>query len=675
MIATAFADLDQIEELASAAVRPPADPPTFLRFAEGLTLPDGPLAGKRYQPAADPVHAALMRELDRGWGRIVAVGAVQTGKSLGTILVPCLRAVTALRQPVVYAQPAMDKLHQAWSGKVEPSIRGAGMGGWMPATGQGSRGGNTPKFVVFRDPITGARAGMIYLIPGGGKREGAQASVTASVVLVDEVDDFKNRHRVELIAKRADSYGSRALRIYTSTVKLDEGSIILGLYDDSTASRLWFACPHCGHYAPMEWERVSYDAADEATAAASVRIACDHCAVAWTEDDRRAALRSWRLVHRGQTVDAGGLVLGAAPATGTLGILWTALDSSLRDLPGLAIEHWRATRALGRGDHGPMRSFHRDQLCRPYLGDRVADDEGLPARISRAFLAARAATSDYGLTEHRHEEEGDSCYLTEMPKGVEFLIVTTDVQRGGQRSPGRLYYLVQGMDSALRTWDIGWGHVVCSPTGAQVNEAELHRGLDRLRDMIAGIEASTGRPVVRRGVDVGDMQDWVRRWLVRNPTWWAIKGVDRAMTEDAEKSRNFDISGWLYRREQDAENASGLRTWWLYLVPSDTVRLHAQSGLLLPAGAPGAHHQPRGLDHESTIIKHYCATALINDSRDGQRWSDRATDRKFHHEWQRRHDLLDCRTYGQALGYQYCRTVNRRTPKKRYGDVGNIVSN
>lgn len=646
-------------DLAMLPARPPARAITHREVAASLLLPDGPQAGKPYVPDMDPVHACMIQELDRGWRAIVGVGAVQTGKSLLLILVPLIRSAIHLRQACVYAQPTKDKLHEAWSGKVLPSIDGAGLGQWLPREGQGSRGGQTPKFIIFRDPVTGYRAGLTYLIPGGGTREGAQASVTVPTVLVDEIDSFEDAHRIELIGKRADSFGGRAVRIYTSTVKRDgvgdekDRSIILDKYADSTRSRLHYACPHCGAYQPLEWEHVTYDTEDEEAAAVTARYTCAACAVQWTEDDRRRALRTWRLVHAGQSACPDGTVVGQGEKTSTFGFLWSALDSSLRSLPVLCQDHLRAARALDRGDHGLLRSFWRDQLCRPYRGDRTDEDGSRMAWPTRGRLAAMSAGSDIELVTDDKEQDGDSVHLCSLPSWVESVHVGVDVQQGTVRgAPGRLYFVCLGRGGG-RSLLAGWGTIIASEPGTHPTEAELHAALDRLD----GILRSWGAPIARRGVDVGDRQDELTRWLLpRRDRWWPVKG-----SREIKATEPADLPGWLYVRAQD-------KGWSLWLVSVDEVRRIVHGELVAESGRAGSCALTRGLDRNSALVRHLCATAEISPGK----WSEREKDRAHHPEWQRRHDYLDALVYARALAYQFEHRP-KKAPTRRYGAVGSTL--
>jgi phage terminase large subunit GpA-like protein len=641
-----------------AVVRPPSRDVTHAEVATRLLLPDGPRQGKPYRWREDPVSATVIAELDQEqWDSFVLVGAVQTGKSLMGILVPATRQLIHHRRAVVYAQPTQAKLHEAWTGKMVPSIQGAGLGAWLPRDGQGSRGGQTPRFVVFREPETQARAGMLYLIHGGGASEGAQAAVSAPTVLVDEVDSFKNAHRVALIGKRADSFGSKAVRVYASTVKADgepgteEGSILLGMYQDSTASRLHFACPHCRKWGPLEWECVSYDPEDEATAAETVTMACPQCGAVIGEDQRQEMLADHRLVHHGQTVSDAGEVLGAVPRTRRFGLLWSALDSSLRDLPTLAIEHYRATRSMDRGDHGAMRSFYRDQLCRPYTDD-VLDEDGQTVIPTRTRLAALSQASTMQADADQWEEDGDSWHYAHIPEWIEFLTIGADVQAGGERAPGRVYFVAYGRGGA-RGAIVGHGTLICAPPGRQPTVAELHATLDRLNVRIA--EWAPSAPIVWRGVDTGDQTDELLRWLSSHKEWFALKGTS------AIKPQPGDRPGWIYRRPQ--------KQYVLRLVETDSV-LRVLHGELLTRDGDGSCLLPHGLDQQSALIRHLCASVEYEPGK----WSKGAKDRKHHPEWQRRNDYADAAVYARALAYEWQTRPTKPRARRKYGVVGAITA-
>lgn len=650
-----FASLETLNRQARSVALPPVRPIGHADFCRTLKIPDGPLRGSRYLPDADPVHACLSREIDAGkWQRIVAVGAVQTGKSLSTVLVPLLRSLTVLRQPCVYSQPTLTKIQEGWAGKLAPSMSDSGYGGWMPDKGQGSKGSQTPKFVTFREPKSRARAGTLYLIPGGGASESAQAAVTAAVVAVDEVDSFPSRHRVELVLKRADSYGNQALRILTSTVKSDEAtgdgaSIILSFYRESTASRLHFRCPHCAHWQALEWERVTYLDSDEPAAIASARYSCAACAVAWTEDDRHRALQDWRCVHQGQQIDqATGTVVGSPPLTVAFGLLWTALDSSLRSMGQLAAEHWRAVRAAALLDYGPMRSFCRDQLCRPF------QDPAGPNEITNDGLASISSRSDYDKRI--------------VPNWVTHLCAGVDVQGD------RLYWIINGIGPDDRWCVVDWGYEMFVPAGQDrtATPADRRRVLTELDAkfntgwQIEGRDHTHDMPRMSplhglRGIDVGYVTDEIVSWLRGVRGWRACRGVGKDMMRSLGKivpDLPPEAKAFVELRQPDG--------WPIILcnVLADTVRRWVHAGLMRDAYTPGSGMLPRGLKASDMLCLHLSGEIEAEDS-DGK---------TYVREVRVRHDLLDALIYAMALSRlrQGIQTVAASRPRIKYGRVGNI---
>nr|MBA3708134.1 phage terminase large subunit family protein [Planctomycetota bacterium] len=248
-------------------------------------------------------------------------------------------------------------------------------------------------------------------------------------------------------------------------------------------------------------------------------------------------------------------------------------------------------------------------------------------------------------------------HASDCPPEVDFLTATVDVQRGGQRAPGRLYYLVTGWNGTDgRSYDLAWGHLILAPIGVQPTTGELHSGLDRMAALMTGLAAEWGRPLARRGVDVGDRQDELRLWLTKHPDWWAIKGAAGTIRPDLKASIGFDLGGTIYRREQQERNGR----WWLYIIDTDPCRREAQAAFRVPPGKAGAAHLPKDLVVADTLLRHYCATCEIPDGKGGSKWSQRETDRKHHPEYQLRHDLLDCRTYAVALARSYQRELIRK---------------
>ncbi len=616
------------------------EPLTYREFCNILKVPDGDLKGQPFNPDLHPAQRETVAALDRGYRKIVQLKPVQDGGTL-VALMPMLKRAIREAQTCLLAYPTEELAKDIWATKVWPILEA--FGGQQPKRGGGSKGGASRHVKL-------PGGGQFMLRKAGGRKESAQAAVSGDALLVDEVDDWPSRHRVNLVSERLNR-ATDPLLSFVSTLKRDSGSIILGMYEDSacTQSHMRYPCAYCGALNDMLWEHVDVER----------RVyVCPDCEKDWSEQDRLTSLdKAIRYDER--------------PAAPAFSMRWNALESPFpvqvegRKLPviqGLCALYLSAKEKAEQGEHGPLRSFYRDRLTLPYTKDMVDTDEH-PTMITCGRLAARSKVSTYALDLGRevHKEDGDSIHIAQKPPEVEFLVMTQDVQRGGLSAPGRNYFLLQGWSADRRSWDLAWGHLVACPKGKAPSEAELHACLDRVHALGQELATGYGLPLLRRGVDCADRMTEIRRWLQRHQDWWAIRGV-----ESTRKAQEGDIQGCLYRRKQETG-------WMLYEIDVHEMRQRAQNGFLVDPGKPGAAHLPEGLSISSAIIMHYCATALIPDGRNGLRWSDRKEDRRYHGDWQTRHDFLDCRTYACALAeYQIKSFVVRKIGPRKYGNVGNV---
>lgn len=631
-----YGDLQEIRRLAALVAAPPRAVPTYQAIAPDFILPDGPKSGLPYDPTTDPVHLAGVRALDSGkWRRCVIVGAVQTGKTLLWMILPIVRAVTWGKSNAVYSQPTMPKIHEAWAGKLKPFVESSSRGAWMPKSGQGSRRSESPQFVTFRDPETEARAGTLWFISGGGSKEAGQGSVSAPVVCVDEVDAFPSRHRVNLVAKRAESYKSKKkeLLIFTSTVKKDSSSIILGMYEGSTGSRLHFMCLYCGAWQALEWENVSYDHTDDVAARESACYNCVQCRQKWNEMDRLRSLRYWKVVHHGQKIEGTGdtaAITGDAPRSETFGFFWTALDSTLRDLGTLAVEHLEALRSLeDGGDHGPLRSFTRDQLCRMYTGEIEEMEAAGPLRWQA--LAKRAAKETWGpaahLSDRNPEHPPPQRYLYSrhvcQPPDVPWSLAAVDVQ------DNRVYWVLRAFDRNETSWLYAWGYEYARLDQKPADKQEMRRLLDRTYGVL--LEHTGKTELVLAGLDVGDgekMED-LRQWVDASKTaagspWRACKGHKNHI-----QATEADVEGLCYWRNE------------LVIIIEAQARNQFHSTLRRPIDAEGATHIPFGIGmQDASLLRHLVAE---------QEGLDPETKKKIVIKGTGRWDWLDCAKMTQAL--------------------------
>ena len=644
---------DRYLEIAASMVAPPPRPPTYAEFAASLLLPDGPQQGERWEPDAEPAQATKLAMLDgkildcngEPFRELIDVSAAQTGKSLTDIIVPAMRAATALGQNVVYCLPTMDLVSKVWTTKLLPSLRGCGLGPWLPDKGPGSQGGK-PVALPLYNPTTKARAGAIIFLAGGqgAKREAGQAGVSAGIVLNDEADEYEDAHRLALVDARAAAFGKHSLKIKTSTVKKDQNSVILGLYRESTASRLWFSCPYCSRYQPLELEGIRYEPVDDMTAEQSAKYFCAHCGVGWTDADRHKALERFHVVHRGQGVDASGQVVGPIPRTKAFGILTTKLDFHLgAGLGELAVEHRRAKLRLEEtGDHGLMRSFYRDRFAREYTAEIEEMEAG--AELTWQYLYQRSIRCAWGPSRSVTDREVDvnptySRHLADPPPEAIGCVSGVDVQRD------RLYWVLVAFAQDGTTWDCAWGYEYSRPDRAAHSRGELFANLDRLDVVLR--QYCGALPFAGAGIDVGDQTDDLLAWLKGKTDWKATKGSPSIM-----KDEPGDIPGIVHRREG------------LYLIGTDAVRELIHSAYRRPNGQPGAAHIPNGLtttQSDTAYLRHLVAEKMVLDPKSKKM--------KLVHP-SGRWDWQDARRIAEVM----VRLQLKPKPKRPIRPVGNIGS-
>lgn len=637
-----------------AIFRRKLEPRSVLDFCGSVALPDGPYRGDIYDPLSEAPQTVAVQAMD---GQILDAEGIpfrditlawctQAGKSLSSVLVPALHTVVERSESVVYCLPSLDLLNKVWIDKLKPSIEGAGYGAWLPEKGPGSKGGR-PSSLQFRNPETGVRAGSIIFVAGGSgsRKEAGQAGVTASTVLLDEADEYEDAHRIALVRQRAASFGGDAMTIAASTVKKDHGSIILSLASDGTGSRIWYRCPHCGAYQPLIRSGLKFEGDDDLTVAESARYVCQANGCMWTEKDRKAALCDWRLVHRGQTVDEFGNVVGPIPRTRSFGLVCPKLDFSIGlGIKELAIEEAKAKRHLDiNGDHGLMRSVVRDRWSEQYQAEETG------ARIDAQSLHKLSENSPY----HRRQ----------CPDWATHISVAIDVQHD------RCYWLAMAHGDNGR-WciiDYWYEYYVPQEETREPTIDDRHKAWDRVQEycsegwQIVGSDKRLTPDIC--GIDSGYLEPEVTAWCKKSG-YHILKGVGEEKIKRMGKAVNPSgkvlgrLPGWVEIRKLDDSK----RLWH---IDADNSRRSLHHGLTQPGDAPGRGYLPKGEKQNGMLCLHLSAEVFDLDEKTGK-W--------YWREVRRRNDLLDCGTYCLALGRFWAHEKNRtKGRKKHYGTVGRTI--
>ena len=612
--------------------------PSHRDFLRQFIVADGRQAGQPLSVDGHPAQEALIAAMDSGrYRRFAWAKPVQDGGTL-LMLVALLRRAIVERQTVVLAYPTGSAGQDIWSTKVWPVL--AAYGGQEPESGGGSRGG-----VARIVKLPGG--GKFILRAAGGRGESGQASVTGDVLGVDEVEDWPSLHRIELISQRINE-SIDPLAVYCCTVKHDgepgnpDASLILALVNEGTGGRLIYPCPACGLYQPLEWEQVDLEAE-------VYRCSCGH---GWTEAERRTAFGKWKLME-------------ANPDSDFFTMRWSTLDSPRRSLQDLVQQYRRAEVFKAQGVHGPMRSFYRDRLSRAYTGDQTKDDDGALAYPTRNRIASMSATSQYGLTVDRREKDGDSVHLCDSPDWADHITVGVDVQDGGVRAPGRLYFLCHARGDG-RSAIIGYGSIIASPIGRHPTDGELHGAVERLDQLLR--DWSPAVPIIGVAIDTGDGERTaaIKGAVEGRKLWKLVKGTQSLKPMVGVDGRPLagEVPGWFYYRKG------------IFLVETRAVSYACHRALLAPAGKAGSMGVPRGVHREDALAKHLCGTVQYAPDK----WSERERDRVFHPDWHPRHDYLDCLAYARAISHAWeldrdmRRAREQLTAKQRTANVNSIRS-
>jgi phage terminase large subunit GpA-like protein len=316
-------------------------------FAEDeIVIPDGPFVGRRFRCARQPYTGLLFDELDTGrWSRCVATGPTQSGKTLSCFVIPILYHLFELNETVICGLPDMDMAGDKWRESLLPAIEQSRYRDLLPQHGGGSRGGKVES-LQFRNGAT-----LKFMSGGGGDK--SRAGFTSRVVVITETDGMdepgktsRESDKITQLEARTRAYGSRKRVYMECTVSVEEGRTWRE-YQNSSKSRIVVPCPHCREWVTPEREHlVGWQGAEtQAAAMSQACFGCPSCGEAWSADERTAANQAARLLHDGQTIDAGGNVAGPTPECDTLGFRWSGVNNLFLSPGELAADEWRASRS------------------------------------------------------------------------------------------------------------------------------------------------------------------------------------------------------------------------------------------------------------------------------------------------------------------------------------------
>ena len=198
--------------------------------------------------------------------------------------------------PILVVLPTLE-MAGAWSkDRLDPMVRDTPvLTGKLGELGKSKRSDET----ILRKSFAGG-----FIQVAGANSPASLSSRPVRVVLADEVDRFphsagKEGDPLSLAHKRTSNFHNRK-HIDTSTPTIKGFSRIEGRFEASDMRRFFVPCGDCGELQVLKWSQVVFDKTGEIEdRAASALYACEHCGSAWTESEKREAVRrgEWRATN------------------------------------------------------------------------------------------------------------------------------------------------------------------------------------------------------------------------------------------------------------------------------------------------------------------------------------------------------------------------------------------
>lgn len=321
---------------------------SMFQFAcDELVIPEGRFKGRKYRPERQPFSGLLLKEIDSGhYTRIATTGCVQSGKTYTAMIIPFMYHIFELQEDVIVGVPQMELAYHKWTKEFLPSIkRVPKFAQFLPDSGKGSRGGKFESLTFKHGPSVRFMSGH----GGDEKRSGD----TCRVLLATEIDKYdvpsessRETDPVRQMEARTESYGDEARVYLECTVSVPRGRIWQE-YTNGTRSRIECQCPLCSAWITPEKEQFAAheNAKTEFEAERLARFDCNECGKD-ISDYRIDMNRNAKIVHRGQTIDEDGSIVGDRPETRTLGYRWNAWNNLFWSKEYLAAKEWKSLNGL-----------------------------------------------------------------------------------------------------------------------------------------------------------------------------------------------------------------------------------------------------------------------------------------------------------------------------------------
>lgn len=514
---------------------------THRQFAEQeIVLPNtGPKGGRRFRCEYQPFTGLWFDAIGSGlFNRFVATGPSQSGKTLNCFVEPIMYHLFEKRENVIAFAPNMEICEDKWLIDVLPTISNSRFAQHLPRRGGGSKD-------AFNELVQFGNGTYLKWMTGGGGDKN-KAAITAKVACGTEVNAMAQGTSTSVetgpigqIAARLRSHGSRA-RFYMECTVDNADGVIWREWLNGTCSKIVLRCPHCqGWVSPEREDFIGWeDSANELEAEKAGRFFCPACGGGWSPEQRIAANRDAKLLHKGQEITSDGEIVGLVPETRTFGFRWSAVNNLFAEESQLGAEEWKAARNPDR--EAAEKERHQFVWCIPWSGE-VAGIE-----ISEKIIASRVSRLPQFV----------------CPDDTETLVCKIDLHNRWH------YWTVMATGPGFVRSVVDYG-LTWTPfeDGMQPEEA-IRIGLELVKAELATKEwktvSGTELAIDLHSVDAGYYEDVALEFVTAQGSAW---GLDKGKGDDYRhpQKRTPDVfpgEHWYHSR-QNPKKQSGNRKWWL----------------------------------------------------------------------------------------------------------------
>jgi len=345
---------------------------TISQFAaDEIVVKRGKFQG-RYDPDRKPASRLWFDEIESGrWLKHVYTGPIQSGKTLDAFIIPIMYCLFEKGEDTIVGLPDMKMSMAKWQKDILPMIKASRYAKYIPTTGQGARGGQVDE-VRFTNGAT-----LIFMSFGGGDK--SRAGETAPNLIITEADGANEVSEtseegtaIDQLIGRTMSFDSEAFIVIECTVSNNLG-ITWQNYTNGTASRIYKRCPKCKkHVNPEQKDFHGWEGKETIKRAeAKGSFHCPSCKKKLNDKQRAKMLLTSTLVHKGQTIDSSGTIVGPIPETNTLGFRVAAFDNIFRTQKYLSALCWEASRR--EDQDAAQKTLKQQQFTNPWVLNE--DDE------------------------------------------------------------------------------------------------------------------------------------------------------------------------------------------------------------------------------------------------------------------------------------------------------------